>query len=60
MASNRTSNGWKTDLFRQLAAITAALIVAQLTNGVVQEAAAVLAIGQLPPGAGRGPGRPAP
>lgn len=61
MSRTRPSNGWfNTDLYRRLAALTAALLIAQHTGGTVQEAAAILTIGQmLPPGPGRGPDRPA-
>jgi peptide subunit release factor RF-3 len=60
MSWNHLGNGrFNTDLYRRLAAVTAALLVAQLTGGVVQEAAAILTIGRLlPPGPGRGPDRP--
>jgi hypothetical protein len=61
MTGNRPSNGWfGSALYRQLVAVTAVFIIARLTGGSAQEAAAILAIGRLlPPGSGRGPDRPA-
>ncbi|EFL29378.1 hypothetical protein SSOG_09092 [Streptomyces himastatinicus ATCC 53653] len=61
MTRNRPSNGWfDSDTYRQLSALTAALLIARHTGGTVQEAAAILAIGRLlPPTDHRGPDRPA-